>query len=310
MTPLLLTTIPLSDASLARIGASFEVLHAPKPEQKAAAIGSRGPEVRAVLTNGAVGLRGDDMDRLPALSLVCALGAGFENIDLDRARSRGIVVANGAGTNDDCVADHAFALLLAVVRGIPGLDQACRDGLWRDRLPMRPNFSHKRLGIVGLGTIGAKLARRGLGFDLAIGYHNRKPRTDVPHTYFDTLPALAEWADYLVVATPGGAATHHLVDARVLEALGPTGHLVNIARGSVVDTRALADALRAGRLAGAGLDVYEGEPSPPAVLFGLPNVVLSPHVAGWSPEALDASVGRFIENATRHFGGQPPVSPV
>ncbi len=130
------------------------------------------------------------------------------------------------------------------------------------------------------------------------------------HAYFDSPIALAEWADYLVVATPGGPATRHLVDARVLEALGPQGFLVNIARGSVVDTQALADALRAGRVAGAGLDVYESEPAPPTLLFDLPNVVLTPHVAGGSPEAVRASVERFVENATRHFAGQAPVSPV
>lgn len=310
MKPLLLITTTLSKASLARIGEAFELLYAPTPERKAEFTRSHGAQIRAVLTIGPIGFSAADMDALPALSLVCALGAGYENIDVAYAKSCGIVVANGAGTNDDCVADHAFALLLGVVRGIPALNEATRQGLWRDRLPMRPNFSHKRLGILGLGTIGAKLAQRGLGFDLTIGYHNRTPREGVPHRYFDTPLALAEWADYLVVATPGGAATRHLVDARVLDALGPQGYLVNIARDSVVDTQALADALRAGRIAGAGVDVYESEPAPPTLLFDLPNVLITPHVAGGSPEAVRASVERFIDNATRHFGGQPPVSPV
>jgi hypothetical protein len=310
MKPLLLITTTLSDTSLSRIREAFDVLYAPKPAQKAEFLQTHAAQIRAVLTIGPIGFTAADMDALPALTLVCALGAGYENIDVPHAKSRGIVVANGAGTNDDCVADHAFALLLAVVRGIPAVDAACRQGLWRDRLPMRPNFSHKRLGILGLGTIGAKLARRGLGFDLGIGYHNRTPRPGVAHTYFGTPVALAAWADYLVVAIPGGAATRHLVDARVLEALGPQGFLVNIARGSVVDTQALADALRAGRVAGAGLDVYETEPAPPTVLFDLPNVVLTPHVAGGSPEAIAASIERFVDNATRHFAGQAPVSPV
>lgn len=310
MKPLLLITTTLSDTSLARIREAFDLLYAPKPTQKAEFMQSHAAQIRAVLTIGPIGLSAADMDTLPALSLVCALGAGYENIDVAHAKSRGIVVANGAGTNDDCVADHAFALLLGVVRGIPSLNEAVRQGVWRDRLPLRPNFSHKRLGILGLGTIGAKLAQRGRGFDLAIGYHNRRPREGVAHAYFDSPLALAEWADYLVVATPGGAATRHLVDGRVLDALGPQGYLVNIARGSVVDTQALADALRAGRIAGAALDVYESEPAPPTLLFDLPNVVITPHVAGGSPEAISASVGRFVENATRHFAGQAPVSPV
>jgi lactate dehydrogenase-like 2-hydroxyacid dehydrogenase len=310
MKPLVLALLALSDASLDRIREQFEVVHAPKPDQRAQVLKTHGPQVKAVLTNGTIGIPAADMQQLPALSIVCALGAGYENIDVAYAKSRGIVVANGAGTNDDCVADHAVGLLLAVVRGIPMFDQATRQGVWRDKLPMRSNFSRKRLGIIGLGTIGKKIAQRGLGFDLTIGYHNRKPRDDVRHAYFDSLLGLAEWADYLVVATPGGAGTKHLIDTEVLDALGPRGVLVNIARGSVVDTAAVAAALREGRLGGAGLDVYEGEPQPPAALLDLPNVVLTPHVAGSSPEAIQASVERFIENASWHFMGQPPVSPV
>jgi lactate dehydrogenase-like 2-hydroxyacid dehydrogenase len=310
MKPLLLVLNLLSEPHQALIREHFDVLYAPKPELKAEALHTRGPEVRAVLTIGTLGLTAADIDALSALELVCALGAGYENIDVAHAKARGIVVANGAGTNDDCVADHAFALLLATVRGVPAADTATRQGLWRDKLPQRPNFSHKRLGILGLGTIGTQLAKRGLGFDLAIGYHNRKPRPELPHAYFDNVHALAEWADYLVVATPGGPDTKHLVDATVLDALGPKGFLVNIARGSVVDTAALATALRDKRIAGAGLDVYESEPAPPTELFDLPGVVLTPHIAGSSPEAVRNSVDRFIENATRHFAGQTPVSPV
>jgi lactate dehydrogenase-like 2-hydroxyacid dehydrogenase len=310
MKRLLLTCNPLSEASLDLLRETFDVLPGPTPEKRAEIIRTRGAELTVVLTNGTVGFTGAEMDALPKLEIVCAMGAGYENIDVAHARTRGIVVANGTGTNDDCVADHAFALLLAAVRGVPSYDAACRAGVWREALPMRPNFSGKRMGIVGLGTIGAKMAKRGLGFDLEIGYHNRKPRSDVPHTYFDSVLALAEWADYLMIATPGGADTRHLVSTAVLNALGPAGYVVNISRGSVVDTQALADALRDGRLGGAGLDVYESEPKPPTVLFDLPNVVLTPHTAGTSPEAIRASVLRFIENATRHFAGQAPVSPV
>lgn len=221
-----------------------------------------------------------------------------------------MVVATGAGTNDDCVADHAFALLLATVRGIVKQDRSTREGVWRDALPMQPNVSGKKLGIVGLGKIGEKCARRAAGFDLEIGYHNRAPREGVAYRYFDRLDALAQWADFLIVATPGGGGTRHLIDRAVLDALGAHGFLVNVSRGSVVDTAALAAALREGRLAGAGLDVYEGEPEPPHALTGLDNVVLTPHMAGWSPEAFDRSVQQFIDNATRHFAGQPVLTPV
>ena len=310
MKPVLLALTFLSEAHCAQLSRSFELLYAPDAAQASAAIAAQGARITAVLTIGSTGLSAAQIDALPQLSLVCALGAGYENVAVQHAKARGIVVATGAGTNDDCVADHAWGLLIAVVRGIPRLDSQTRQGVWRTALPLPPNVSHKRMGIIGLGTIGQKIAQRALGFDVEVGYHNRMARTDVPYRYFAEVTALAAWADFLVVATPGGAGTRHLVSAQVLDALGPHGYVVNIARGSVVDTQALARALQSGRVAGAGLDVYESEPAPPAELLALNNVVLTPHVAGWSPQAVQASVDRFVENARRHFAGEAPVSPV
>ncbi|MFM0246756.1 2-hydroxyacid dehydrogenase [Paraburkholderia sediminicola] len=310
MKPSLLVLIPLKDASRASVEAAFDVVYAPDATQRAAAIAAHGEAIRAVLTNGTTGLTAADIDRMPQLEFVSVLGAGYENLAVDHARSRGIVLVSGAGTNDHCVADHAFALLLAVVRDVPQLDQATREGVWRDTLPMRPNVSGKRLGIVGLGNIGAKVARRGAGFDMEIGYHNRKPRENASLLYFDSVQELAQWCDFLVVATPGGAGTHHLIGAKVLEALGPNGFVINVSRGSVVDTAALAQALTAGTIAGAGLDVYEGEPHPPGALLKLRNVVLTPHVGGRSPEAIAASVDNFLANAKRHFAGEAVLTPI
>ena len=289
---------------------SFDLLYAPDAAQCEAAIAEHGTRIQAVLTIGSIGLSAAQMQRMPALRLVCALGAGYENIDVAHAQAHGIAVGNGAGTNDDCVADHAMGLLIASVRGLVRLDRATRDGVWRTAMPLPPNVSHKRLGILGMGAIGAKIAQRALGFEMEIGYHNRSQRSGLPHRYFGDLLSLAQWADVLLVATPGGPGTRHLVNAQVLDALGPQGHLVNIARGSVVDTAALAAALREGRLAGAGLDVYESEPAPPAELLDLDAVVLTPHVGGWSPEAVQASVDRFIANMRCHLEGRPLVSPV
>lgn len=310
MKPVLLALMFLSEEHRAQMAQSFEVIYAPDAAQAASAIAEHGARVTVVLTIGATGLSAAQIDALPHITLICALGAGYENIAVAHAKARGIVVANGAGTNDDCVADHAMGLLIAAVRGIPRLDGLTRQGVWRTALPLPPNVSHKRLGIVGLGTIGKKIAQRALGFEMEIGYHNRSARTDVPHRYFADVAALADWADFLIVATPGGASTQHLVNAAVLDALGPRGVVVNIARGSVIDTAALASALREGRIAAAGLDVYESEPAPPAELVALGNVVLTPHVAGWSPEAVQASVDRFLENARRHLAGEAPVTPV
>ena len=308
----LLLLIQLPPRHRALLDAHYTVIEAVTPQTRRSVVASTAAvaDVRVVLTNGTTGLSADEMAALPRLELACALGAGHENIDSAAAAVRGIVVANGAGTNDDCVADHVFGLIITSVRGILRLDRQCRAGVWRDELPMPANVGGKRLGILGLGSIGQKVARRAAGFDMPVGYHNRRPRPETGHRHFDNLPALAAWCDVLVVCTPGGAGTRHLVNAEILAALGPQGTLINIARGSVVDTAALATALGAGTIAGAALDVYESEPRPPAELIGLDNVVLTPHIAGWSPESMDASVQRFLDNAAGHFSGRGVVTAV
>lgn len=300
----------LSDRHLARVREHYEAIHAPTEEQRAAAIARDGHRFRAVLTIGSIGLTGAEIAAMPQLELICALGAGYERIDIDAARARGIVISNGAGTNDAAAADHAFALLLSAVRDIPRHDAGTRNGKWRNGVAPPPGISGKRLGILGLGTIGRRIARRAEGFDLEVGYHNRRRQEDSPYSYFESAVALASWSDFLIVVTPGGASTRHLVDAEVLRALGPQGFIVNIARGSVIDTDALAAALRDGTIAGAGIDVYETEPPPPALIAALGTAILSPHVAGWSPEAIDATVSLFLDNAARHFSGQPVSTPI
>lgn len=312
MKPVVLIVIPLAGQFVDQLRERFEVIHAPTADARRVALAGAGDRIEVVLTNGTTGLAAAEIDAMPRLGFASALGAGYENLALEHARRRGIALAHGADTNADCVADHALALLLATVRAIPRLDAAARAGVSRDTLPMQPQLAGKRLGLLGLGTIGTKIARRGAAFDLALGYHNRTPRPAAPAScrYFDTATGLAAWCDFLVVATPGGAATRHLVDAAVLQALGRDGYLVNIARGSVVDTAALVEALAAGALAGAGLDVYEGEPAPPEALLRFANVVLTPHVGGRSPEAVQASVDCFFDNAERHFAGEPLRTPI
>ena len=307
--PLLVITT-LSKAHQASLAERFALTYAPSPAERTAAIAAHGARVRAVLTIGVIGLTAQEMAAMPALELVCCMGAGFELVDLEAARARGIVTANGQGTNDDCVADHAMGLVIAAMRNFRVLDQKCREGVWRLALPQPPNVSGKRMGILGMGLIGQKIAKRAGAFDMPIGYHNRTPKEGSPHRYFDNVKALAEWADVLVCAAPGGAATKYLVNAEVLDALGPAGFLVNIGRGSVVDTDALAAALREGRIAGAGIDVYESEPARPEQLIGLDNLILTPHLAGWSPEATQASFDRFLANAEGHFAGRGVVSPI
>src|ERR1700710_2737470 len=246
MLPTVLVLVPLRPENQIRVSHAFNAITALDQAALDKALDDHADKIRAVLTNGTIGIDAASIAKLPNLELIGALGAGYENIARDAAQARGITVVNGAGTNDDCVADHAFALLLGTVRQIPALDRACRNGVWRDDLPFQPNFSGKKLGVIGLGNIGRKVAKRALGFDIEIGYHNRRPNPEVEYAYFDSVLALAEWPDYLVIATPGGAETKHLIDAKVLTALGPHGYLVNVARGSVVDTAALANALERG----------------------------------------------------------------
>jgi lactate dehydrogenase-like 2-hydroxyacid dehydrogenase len=300
MKPELLVLIYLSEESQALIGNAFTILYAPDQASRDAAINGVARDVRIILTNGSTGLTATEMDKLGQLELVCALGAGYENIDSAHAARRGIKIATGAGTNDDCVADHAMGLVLMVMRNLRQLDLACRNGIWRDTITLPPQLAGKRLGVAGLGTIGRKIAHRAAAFDMEIAYFNRNRRDDVDYRYFDNVVALANWCDVLVIATPGGPATRHLISAEALQALGPRGYLVNISRGSVVDTTALVEALRQDALGGAGLDVYESEPQPPLALLEFNNVVLTPHMAGWSPEAITASVVKFLSNAEEH----------
>lgn len=271
--------------------------------------------VRAVLTSGRGGLSDAEMALLPKLEIVCTTGAGYEAVDLQAARRRGIAVTHCPGTNAAAVADSAMMLVLATARQVLQADRLVRSGGWQDQWRVEaPTVCGKRLGILGLGTIGTRIAYRAArGFDMPIGYHNRNAVNDSSYRYFDNPIALATWADFLVVATPGGAQTRHLVSAEVLAALGPKGYLVNVGRGTVVDTAALIDALRAKRIAGAGLDVLEGEPATPThlpQLLQLDNVVITPHCAGLAPEARAASTALLLDNLNAHFSGKPLPTPV
>jgi lactate dehydrogenase-like 2-hydroxyacid dehydrogenase len=282
---------------------------APTPTERNTAIFEHGERFSAVLTRGPLGLTAEEIAALPNLKIICVIGAGYEQVDLQAARNRGIVVTNGAGVNASSVADHAMALLLALVRDVPRSDAALRRGEWPRQ--MRPSLAGKHLGVLGLGAVGMAIAKRAaLGFDMSISYHNRRVRSDVPYTFCATPTELARASDFLIVATPGGLDTRQLITRQVLDALGPNGYLVNIARASVVATADLVGALEQRRIAGAALDVFDHEPQVPDALKGLPNVVLTPHVAGLSPEANRAMVELVGQNLTAFFAGEPVLTPV
>lgn len=287
----------------------FHLILAPTPAERAEAISRHGSQIDAVLTRGPLGLFGNEMANLPNLKIICVIGAGYEMVDLQTAADCGITVTNGAGVNASSVADHAMALLLSLVRDIPRCDAAVRRGEWPKI--MRPSLAGKRLGILGLGAVGMAIAKRAAaGFDMDVSYHNRQHRTDVPYEFCSTPTELARASDFLIIATPGGLGTKHLINRQVLDALGPKGFLVNIARASVVVTADLITALEQRRIAGAALDVFDDEPQVPDALKSLPNAVLTPHVAGLSPEATQGTVELVGRNLVAFFSGQPVLTPI
>lgn len=276
-------------------------------EQQLAAIA---PQVRAIAANGEAKVGREFMARFQALEIVSVFGVGYDGVDVPAARERGIQVTHTPDVLNDDVADLAIALMLAVARKVVRADHFARSGQWQNGpFPLTTKVSGARLGIVGLGRIGQAIAKRAAAFDMQIAYHNRS-RKDVPYTYMEDIVSLAAAVDFLVMITPGGAGTRALVNAEVLEALGPQGYLINVARGSVVDETALIAALQAGKIAGAGLDVFANEPHIPAELAALENVVLTPHMASGTLLTRTAMAELAFTNLQVHFDGKPVVTPV
>ena len=267
--------------------------------------------IRAVQTNGSYGLKRPMIEAMTNLEIVCAVGAGFEGIDLAAARERGIIVTNSPGANADSVADQAWALILGILRRVPACDAGIRAGRWKESRVAMPIATGKRLGIYGLGHVGKAVARRGAaGFGMDVGYTARTPKPESGCIRFRSLVDLADWADILVVCAPSTPETYHSVNTAVLHRLGPQGYLVNISRGALVDSEALAAALFSGAIAGAGLDVIEGEPKVPQSLLDAPNLVLSPHIGGFSPEAIRNTIHLVRDNLDAHFAGRPVLTPL
>jgi lactate dehydrogenase-like 2-hydroxyacid dehydrogenase len=250
-------------------------------------------------------------DRYPNLQIVASCGVGYDHIDANAAAKRGIIVTNTPDVLTDEVADTAMGLLLATVRQLPQADAYLRAGKWLAKpFPFTDTLRGKTMGIVGLGRIGQAIAKRAEAFGLGLAYHSRSHKPGAPYPYYPSLVDMAEAVDILMVITPGGAGTKHLINAKVLEALGPKGVLINIARGSVVDEKALISALKAGRIANAGLDVFEHEPNVPKELIELPQVVLLPHVGSASVHTRNAMGNLVVENLKQWFAGKGPITPV
>ena len=269
------------------------------------------PDCEIVVTNGGRGITADEMKMLPKLKLVACFGVGVDAVDLEHARANGIAVSNTPDVLTEDVADMALALLLAAVRRIPQGDRFVREGLWlKGGFGITQSLQRKRVGIVGLGRIGSAIASRCMAFNTEIGYSGRNPKPGVKYPYFSDATALAQWADVLIAACPGGAATYRIVSREALKALGPEGVFVNIARGSVVDQPAMIEMLADRTLGAAGLDVFDDEPKVPADLIALDNVVLHPH-QGSATHPTRAAMGQLvIDNVAAFVAGRPLLTPV
>ncbi len=302
--PRILQNGALTPALEAALATAFEVQRLADQADPQAFLAEHGARFTGLVTSAPAGASAALLASLPALRVVSSHGVGLDQIDVAGAAQRGIAVGYTPEVLNDCVADLAMALLLDVARGTSAADRFVRRGDWpQGKFRLARKVTGQRLGILGLGRIGRAIAQRAAGFEMQIRYTNRKPVADVAWTFEPSVVELARWADTLVVITAGGAATRHLVNAEVLEALGPDGFLVNVARGSVVDQAALVQALQQGRIAGAGLDVYADEPNVPAELMALDNVVLLPHIASATRETRQAMEALTVDNLRAFYAG-------
>lgn len=309
--PAVLTVANLPPFYLEPLRAAFTV-HDRLHETDPAAFEKVAPTIRAVTGGGESQVPRALQDRLPALEMISIMGVGYDKVDVAAAKERGIPVTHTPNVLNDEVADLALGLMLSVARRIPLADRYVREGSWESKgnMPLARKMSGARLGIVGLGRIGQAIAQRAQAFGMSIAYTGRTKQPGVPHPYFPSAKELAANVDFLVVITPGGEATRKMINRDVLRALGPRGFLVNVARGTVVDEAALIEALKAGDIAGAGLDVFEDEPRVPKALREMDNVVLTPHMASATKETRQAMADLALANLQAHFAGKPLPSPV
>lgn len=269
-----------------------------------------GPRVRGIIAFVASCPRAL-IEKLPRLEIIANSAVGYDGIDVKAAAEHGVVVTNTPDVLTDEVADLAIGLLLATIREIPRAEKYLHEGRWpQGPYPLTATLRGRSVGIIGLGRIGKAIARRLEGFDVPIAYHGRRKQSDTAYTYHASLIDMAEAVDTLIAVTPGGAETRHIVNADVLRALGPNGILVNVGRGSVVDEKALIEALKSRTILAAGLDVFENEPHVPAELIALENTVLLPHVASASVHTRDAMAQLAVDNMLAVLAGKPPLTPV
>ncbi|HZW45940.1 MAG TPA: 2-hydroxyacid dehydrogenase [Microvirga sp.] len=308
----ILMTAPMMPVVIDALDRAFNLHRLWEHADRESFLNEVGPRIRGVATSTLYGRMDATLfERLPNLEIVSSFGVGYDNVDVAEAAKRNVIVTNTPDVLNDEVADLTLGLLLATLRKIPQADRYLREGRWlKASFPLSDTLRERKVGIVGLGRIGKAIARRLEGFDVSIAYHGRTRQEGVAYAYHPTLIGLAEACDVLIVITPGGDATRYLVNADVLKALGPNGVLINVARGSVVDERALIEALKSGTILTAGLDVYEDEPRVPQELIDMEHVVLLPHIASGSVHTRNAMGQLVADNLISWFEGHGPLTAV
>lgn len=307
----LLVTGPMYPPTLEKLDAAYTTHKLFKAPDRAALLAEVADRITAVASSNSGGIDGATIAKLPKLKVISHFGVGYDTVDVDAARKRGVAVTNTPDVLTEEVADLAMGLLYATVRRIPQGDRFVRDGKWlQGAMALTESLQGRTLGIVGMGRIGQSIARRAAAANMKIAYQGPRRKDDLPYAYHADPVSLAKATGLLMVACPGGEATRGLVSRAVIDALGPKGFLVNIARGSVVDEPALLEALRQNRIAGAGLDVFADEPRVPEAFFALDNVVLQPHVASATHQTRAAMGQLVIDNLAAHFAGKPLLTPV
>jgi lactate dehydrogenase-like 2-hydroxyacid dehydrogenase len=306
--PTVLVTKPLTKSAMNELEKRFELVSIVGAADPEGIMMAGSDSIRAV-AGGKVSAA--MMERLPKLEIIANEGVGVDTTDVPTAKARGILVTNTPDVLNIAVAELAVGLMLALARTLPQADRYVRDGSWKSGMfPLRSQLHGKTVGILGLGRIGKEIALRLTSFGMDVVYFGRQEQAGQPYPYCADLVAMAGKSDWLVVIAPGGKATDGIVSRAVIEALGPKGRLVNVARGSLVDQAALIDALSSGRLGGAALDVFAEEPDVPDELLALDNVVVSPHMGSRTEEAREAMGQLVIDNLVAHFGGLPLPSRV
>ncbi len=315
----LLMPVRLSDSIIDALAARYTLHKLWEAPDEQAFLKEVAPRVNVIITAGSILAGGKTfivdgavMARFPALKLIANHGVGYDTVDAKWAAAHRVMVTNTPDVLTEETADTGFGLVLNTVRQFPAAERWLRGGHWAANGPFQltATLRDKTLGILGLGRIGKAIARRGEAFGLKIAYCGRTKQDGVDYAYYSSPRELAAACDILMVAAPGGADTKNLVDAQVLDALGPEGFLINIARGSLVDEPALLDALRERRIAGAGLDVFAREPHVPSEFLSLDNVVLLPHVGSATYATRAAMVKLLLDNVDAYATGRKVLTPV